>query len=187
METIRVFLGVGAEIAVLVALFVFIRGNKKKRAEQAKALSITQGIGRVQIRVFRCPSCSETINTSVQQCPFCSSPIDTRTAEASADVMTKVSLACSEASELGSMASDAPTGREILWWGLIGAIVFRAYWIALAVPVSATRWWMKFGAIQTDDPDFVRAKRRVKGFAVSAAIIWGIILLVLLGLVVFAR
>ncbi|HEY1744207.1 MAG TPA: hypothetical protein VGG18_13645 [Granulicella sp.] len=43
------------------------------------------------------------------------------------------------------------------------------WFLRIAIPVMVVRWWIKFGSIKTDDPDFTRAKR--------AAIIVGIVAL----------
>ena len=41
------------------------------------------------------------------------------------------------------------------------------WFLRIAIPVMVVRWWIKFGSIETDDPDFARAKQ--------AAIIVGIV------------
>jgi hypothetical protein len=124
----------------------------------AKSLSITSGMN--QVRVFQCPNCKETINTSAQQCPFCSTPIDLGAADAAAEALSKVNQACSDASYLRIMAgamlpffglSFVPFLGVIGNWGLA--------FLVFAVPVMAIRWWVKFGAIKADDSGFRGAKR----------------------------
>ena len=40
--------------------------------------------------------------------------------------------------------------------GLVGLVGY--YFLLVAVPVLAIRWWVKFGGIQVDDSDFRRAR-----------------------------
>jgi hypothetical protein len=49
--------------------------------------------------------------------------------------------------------------------GLAGIV--GLWFLRIAIPVMVIRWWIKFGSIKTDDPDFHSAKR--------AAIIVGIV------------
>ena len=50
-----------------------------------ESMSITS-----QARVFQCPVCKETIDTSAQKCRFYSATIDPRAAEEAAEAMAKV-------------------------------------------------------------------------------------------------
>ena len=43
--------------------------------------------------------------------------------------------------------------------GLAGIV--GLWFLRIAIPVMVVRWWIKFGSIKTDDPDFARAKRAV--------------------------
>jgi hypothetical protein len=113
-----------------------------------------------EIRVFECPSCNQTINTSMQQCPFCSAPVDALAAESAANALSKINQACSDASYLKIM-----TGLLIPFFflqlvpflGLAGLVGF--WFLRIAIPVMAIRWFLKYGKIQTTDPDFAPAKR----------------------------
>lgn len=137
----------------------------------AKSLSIT---GASQVKVFQCPNCKETINTSAQQCPFCSTPIDFGVAEAAAEVMDKVNQACSDASYLRIMAGTMLTFFGLSFVPFLGIMGFLGLtFLVFAVPVMAIRWWVKFGAIRADDSDFGRAKRNT----MVAAGIWALFLI----------
>ena len=130
-------------------------------------------------RVFRCPNCKETINTTAENCPYCSISIDHRAAEAAADLMDRVNQACSEATDL--KAEVAATGGEVFLFGLLGSLLMRLWAFAITRPVMAIRWWIRFGAIRTDDPNFIRAKRdvmRTSGFAAITLLVLLIITLV---------
>jgi hypothetical protein len=140
----------------------------------AKGLSITAGVN--QVKVFECPNCKETINTSAQQCPFCSAPIDASAAESAAEVMANVNQACSDASYLRIMAGTMPVFFGISLLPVVGTL---GYWgltfLVFAVPVMAIRWWIKFGSIKADESDFRRAKRTTlvaTGIWVLGLIVW---------------
>jgi hypothetical protein len=112
--------------------------------------------------VFPCPNCQETINTSVQQCPFCSASIDRAAAEQSAAATSEISQACSDASYLKVMAWALLTFFILMFVPFLGLAGIVGLWfLRIAIPVMVVRWWIKFGSIKTDDPDFTRAKRAV--------------------------
>ena len=123
------------------------------------------------IEVFPCPNCGETINTSLNSCPFCSIAVDHAAALVSAAETSKISQACSDASYLKIMA-----------WGLLAAVAFLLvpfiglagaaglWFLRFAIPFMAVRWWIRFGAIKTTDPDFAKAKKTVVIVSVVAAI-----------------
>ena len=113
-----------------------------------------------EIRVFPCPNCKETINTSMQTCTFCSALIDHNAAAASAEVFAQVNQACSDASYLKILAGSALTfflAEFIPFLGLVSTLGFR--FLEVAIPVMSIRWWVKFGSLRTDDPDFASARR----------------------------
>jgi hypothetical protein len=102
------------------------------------------------------------------ECPFCSAPIDHAAAEDSAAATSRISQACSDASYLKIMAWSLLTFFLVMFIPFVGlAGVVGLWFLRVAIPVMVVRWWIKFGSIKTDDPDFVRAKR--------AAIIVGIV------------
>ena len=115
-----------------------------------------------QARVFQCPNCKETIDTSAQQCRFCSAAIDPGAAEAAADIMARVNQACSDASYLKVMGVSVPIFLVMIfvpfagWLGIVGY-----YFLVFATPAMAISWWVRFGRIKTDDREFGSAKRTV--------------------------
>jgi ABC-type Fe3+ transport system permease subunit len=112
-----------------------------------------------EVRVFPCPNCSETINTSMTQCLFCSTAIDHTAAEASAAATSRVSQACSDASYLKIMLGTLiPFGLLIFVpiLGLVGLVGF--VFVKYAVLVMTIRWWVKYRKIETTDPDFSKAR-----------------------------
>jgi hypothetical protein len=110
--------------------------------------------------VLQCPNCKETIDASSQQCRFCSAAIDPAAAEAAAQVMARVNQACSDSSFLKTAVVTMLIFLGVMFvpfLGLLGVVGF--YFLTFAVPVLSIRWWVRFGHIQCDDPDFIRAKR----------------------------
>lgn len=113
-----------------------------------------------EVRVFPCPNCRETINTSMQVCPFCSAPVDHATAEQAAAETSKVSQACSDASYLKIMAWALLTFFALGFVPFLGLMGAAGLWfLRFAIPFMVIRWWIKFGSIKTADPDFAGAKR----------------------------
>jgi hypothetical protein len=109
----------------------------------------------------------------MQQCPFCSTIIDSAWAEISAAATTKVSQACSDASYLRVMAWAYVTFFLVLFIPFLGLAGIVGLWfLAIAIPVMVVRWWIKFGAIKTNDPDFTRARR--SAIVVSVVAILGL-------------
>ncbi|HME57555.1 MAG TPA: zinc ribbon domain-containing protein [Terracidiphilus sp.] len=134
-------------------------------------------------RIFQCPKCQETIDTSVKFCRFCGTPVDAGAAEEAAAVMAKVNQACSDASYLRIMAvsilvfatlSLAPIVGHLGYWGLL--------FLLFAVPVMLVRWWIKFGKIQSIDPDFRRARQTIVVISIPGVILPFIGLFLLYGM-----
>lgn len=123
------------------------------------------------VEVFPCPNCRETINTSLGFCPFCSTPIDRAAAEASASATSRISQACSDASYLKIMAWMLLTFFLVIFVPFLGlAGVVGLWFLRVAIPAMVIRWWIKYGRIKTDDPDFVRAKRAAAIITVVAVL-----------------
>jgi hypothetical protein len=152
----------------------------KGRPWMSESMSITE-----HARVFQCPVCKETIDTSAQKCRFCSAPIDAGAAEAAAVAMAKVNQACSDASFLKVMA-----GAILLFFVLsfVPFVSFLGYWglifLCFAVPVMMVRWWVKFGRIQTNESDFSRARGTVIAISIPGVILPFVGLFLLLGMLV---
>jgi hypothetical protein len=136
----------------------------------ANSLSITSDLGKTKI--FDCPNCRQTIDTSSVQCRFCSAPIDPAIAEAAATKIALINRACSDASYLKIAALCAPAFLLIFFipfMTLLGeaGLIF----LTVAIPVWILLWCFRFLRIKSDDPDFRRAKRTV----LAVAIAWGIL------------
>ena len=113
-----------------------------------------------QPRTFRCIKCNEVVNDSMDVCPFCGVTIDRQAASAAAEVQDKANQAYSDASYLraASIAMFVFLGLSFIplipavYWGFLGAFG--------AVFVMVVRWQMRFGKLQTSDPDYLLAKSR---------------------------
>lgn len=131
------------------------------------SLSITSDVDK--LKVFECPNCKQTIDTSADQCRFCAAVIDPEVAEAAAIKMARINRACSDASYLKIAALCAPAFILILFipfmmpMGELGLL-----FLEFAIPIWIILWCFRFLKIQTDDPDFRRAKKTV----VIVAIVW---------------
>jgi hypothetical protein len=120
--------------------------------------------------VFACPACNETINTSMQQCAFCATPIDAAAAQSAADAMSRISRACSDGSYLKIMAGMLIPFfflQFLVFASLIGAA--GIWFLKFAIPFMTIRWWIRYGSIITNDPDYARA--RLGAFWVSVVAI----------------
>jgi hypothetical protein len=124
------------------------------------------------IQVFSCPSCKETINTSMTECAYCHVPIDAASALSASETMSKVNQACSDASYLRIMAGMMGTFfvvRYIPFLGMVGMVGFLG--LLFAVPIMAIRWRVKFGSIKSDDPEFLRARKTTMLFGIGAPVL----------------
>ena len=110
-------------------------------------------------RTFRCPNCKEMINDTMTQCRFCSTPVDPGIAAMIAERQEKANQSYSDASFLrtAAVAMFVFLGLSlipflpIVYWGFL--ITF------IVVIVLLIRWQVRFGSLQTDDPDYQRARR----------------------------
>lgn len=91
--------------------------------------------------------------------------------------MGKVNQACSDASYLRIMAGTMVGLFFLSFFPFVGTIGTLGLWfLLLAIPTMTIRWFVKFGAIQSDDPDLQRGKR-----AIWVAVgIWALFLVILL-------
>ena len=124
------------------------------------SLSLTAADGNPGI--MECPVCKQTVDASATQCRFCSSPIDPVAAQAAALKLSKINQACSDASFLRTAAISILVFFGVMFipfMGLLGLVGY--YFLLIAVPFLAIRWWVKFGGIQADDSDFRRARMTV--------------------------
>jgi hypothetical protein len=108
---------------------------------------------------FPCPSCKEIISDRMTTCRFCGAPIDKGIAQLIGETQQKVNSAFSDAGYLKNAA--------FLMWGLLAAsLIPYVPWVSwgflftyVTVIVLIIRWHLKFGSINSSDPDYQRAKK----------------------------
>lgn len=133
----------------------------------ANSLSITSDLNKPQ--VFECPNCHQTIDTAGDNCRFCSAPIDPDIAVAAAAKMARINRACSDASYLRIAVLCAPAFLLIFFipfMTLLGE--FGLLFLGVATPVWIVLWCFRYLRIETDDPDYRRARKTVT----IVAIVW---------------
>jgi hypothetical protein len=109
---------------------------------------------------------------------FCSAPIDHTAAATAADAFGKINQACSDASYLKIMAGCALAFFILRFVPLFGLIGFGGFlFLEFAIPVMAIRWWIKFGSIKTDDPEFASAKQAALFVAIGATVFFLLVFL----------
>jgi hypothetical protein len=136
----------------------------------ANSLSISSDLDKPKI--FECPNCKQTIDTSSIQCRFCSVSIDPAAAEAAAALMARINRACSDASYLKIAALCIPAFLLIYFVPFMGLLgVVGMIFLEIAIPIWIVLWCFRFLRIQSDDPDFRSAKKTV----VVVAIVWVIL------------
>ena len=107
--------------------------------------------------ILACPSCGQMIYSDSTKCRFCSAPIDPVTAAAGAELQKKVNDACNLAKVTRHMAT-AMWGLFLL--GLLSGVARLAVvGLFFAVPASVLIWQIKYGSLQTTDPDYKKAQR----------------------------
>lgn len=130
---------------------------ERMKSTMAKGLSIAS---EPHVRVFQCPQCKETLNTSMQQCPFCSAAIDPDAAGVAAELMARVNQDCSDASYLRIMAGTMVTFFFLRFLPIVSVVgAWGHLFLLVAVPVMTIRWWVKFGSLKMADPDFRTARK----------------------------
>jgi hypothetical protein len=138
-----------------------------------------------QARVFQCPKCKETIDTSEPECRFCHAPIDAGAAEVAAEAMAKVNQACSDAGFLKVMAIALLVSFAFSFVPFVSFLGSLALMFLLfAIPAMLIRWWVKFGSLQTSEHDFSRARGIVIGLSIPGAFLPFIGLFLLFGMFV---
>lgn len=112
-----------------------------------------------QPRTFRCATCNEMVNESMQQCPFCNSAIDQQAAIAAAEVQDKANQAYSDASYAKTAAVAMWVFLGISFIPLIPLVDWGFVVTFFVVMIMLVRWQIKFGGLKTADADYSRAKR----------------------------
>jgi hypothetical protein len=129
-------------------------------------------------QMFRCPGCKEVIRTGKPVCQYCNFSIDGPTAHAEALKFQAGIDACASANHIKTLNYGAPLllliDIAIPFLGSTDDLFMSprmplyASFLPFGALVAVVQWLTKYGALQTDDPDFPEAKRAVK----KALILW---------------
>jgi hypothetical protein len=134
---------------------------------------------------FQCPNCFEFINTSMEKCSFCAFPVNREMALTAASVQEKVNRAYSEASYMRIVAGAMWLFFLLSFIPFISFVTFWAYWFTFAaVPVFAIIWQVRFGNIESPDPDYQKAVR-TKNISLLMWVPLGLLFVIRLNLVWF--
>jgi len=118
---------------------------------------MSESILSAQPSILACPSCGQMIYSDSTKCRFCSAEIDPVAAAEGAALQKKVNDACNLAKVNRHMAT-AMWGLFLLGF-IFGAARLGVVGLFFAVPVSVLVWQIKYGNLQTADPDYKKAKR----------------------------
>jgi hypothetical protein len=116
---------------------------------------------QAQIQVIRCPHCKEYIDARSAHCRFCRGYIDTLTTQVSAELQERVNAAYNDGLTVRNTAGVCLILAVIqLVKPLLGLFTEIALLcVFVAVPVMLVKWQLRFGQLQTDDPDYPQAKK----------------------------
>ena len=137
-------------------------------------------------RTYPCPNCKEIINDLMTSCRFCGTEIDPGIAGLVAEQQAKANQACSDASflRIAAVAMFVFLGLSLIpflpfvYWGFL--ITF------LVTVVLLVRWQIRFGTLNTSDPDYQKAKRsrNIAALLVLGAVPVGFIIRPLLDVII---
>lgn len=112
-----------------------------------------------QPRTFRCITCNEMVNESMQKCPFCKSAIDHQAANSAAELQENVNRSCSDASYARTAGVAMWVFLGLSFIPLIPVVAWGFLLTFFVVLILLIRWQVKFGGLKTEDSDYKRAKR----------------------------
>lgn len=118
---------------------------------------MSESILSTQPSILACPSCGQMIYSDSTKCRFCSAEIDPVAAAAGAALQKKVNDACNLAKAARHMAASMWVFFGVGF--IFGFARFGVLVLSVGVPVSVLLWQIKYGRLQTTDPDYKKAKR----------------------------
>lgn len=114
------------------------------------------------IRLFRCPSCNETISAEARTCRFCNVPIDAATAEQLTRDNQRVTTAIARANtfRISILAAVILVFAGVMNW--LTNASFNSVFLPL-IPIGYGLYWLyKNRSLVTKDADFPPAVKKVK-------------------------
>jgi hypothetical protein len=134
------------------------------------------------IRLYRCPSCDETISPEARNCRFCKLPIDPATAERLVRENQRVTNAVAKANtyRLSVLGAAFIAFAAIMdWLTKTSSISFFLPLIAIGYGVY---WVYENRSVVTKDVDFPLAVKKIK----LTMVVW-VVTLVLVGVIYYAE
>jgi hypothetical protein len=131
----------------------------------------------VDLDVFDCPHCGQTIDTSADVCRFCGAKVDHVAAQKAAHLLAKVDQACSDASVLRYTAVSAfclsvgiPISvlrnprfiEQVGFQNVLLGYCVLVLLVSLPFPFWSLRWCEKNAKLVTDDEDFLTDHQMVR-------------------------
>jgi hypothetical protein len=156
-------------------------------------------------RVFSCPHCGCTMNTTQSRCPYCATAVDPETAQTAAAALSVLDQAVSDASYIRIVAitilTAVPTGFGWLAQMHVTPLLFMyssrvlrgapgmlyAAGLVMALGICGVfgmclRWWLRFAGLESLDADFLVVRRRVIFSSVGAALLVSVMIAITLAL-----
>jgi hypothetical protein len=135
--------------------------------------------------MFRCPNCKEIIRIGADSCSYCSAPIDGRLALLEAQKFKAGVDACAAANIIKSANVGAPLllGLQVYFFFDPSEWRMRSFLLPVGALAGAIGWFVKYGGLRTDDPDFPEAKQAVK----KSLLLWAATTIVSLALLLLSR
>jgi hypothetical protein len=116
--------------------------------------------------MLRCPSCNEIITADSTQCKYCSLPLDRDVLKTEVAKFEEVSNAVSQANTIQAFNAGLIIVGILCIYLLVAGMsaLERVYLHAFpyAGLVWAVSWFVRFGRLQSKDPDFDPARAGIK-------------------------
>jgi hypothetical protein len=125
-----------------------------------------KGLSQEMSAMLRCPACNEIITANSAECKYCSLPLNYNIISTEVIKFEKVSKAVTEANTIRSFnAALILVGLACIYLLVSGGSgLRRAYihFLPLAGLIWVISWFVRYGSLQSKDPDFEPARAQVK-------------------------
>jgi len=139
---------------------------------------------------FKCPGCGQFVNSTLANCKFCSLPFDAQIIATAVDRQNRINDAYRSASNTRILAGGMTTAFFV---GFVPFIGFLATWafriIFLCIPIFLIVWLIKYGSLDTSEPEIKDARKYVLTafgiWLIYPAIYFVFVILLLLGITAY--